>query len=118
MFSAGIHSTVTYLSEAARLDGANRKQEFWYVTLPGIRPTFIYTIITSIIGSFLVFDYVYILTQGGPANASEVLGTMAYKAAFFRFEAGYASALGLSQSFIVAIVAVLFIIIRRKGWNV
>lgn len=54
------------LYESARLEGANRWQEFRYITLPGIRPTLVFTILMITIWSFLVFDYIYQLTQGGP----------------------------------------------------
>ena len=90
------------LFEAARIDGANRWQELRYITLPGIRPTIVFMLLMSAIWSFLVFDYIWILTQGGPAGASEVLGTLVIKNAIFKFEAGYAAAIGLTMSFIAA----------------
>ena len=70
------------------------------------------------IWSFLVFDYVWILTQGGPAGSSEVLGTLVYKQAFMRFEAGYASAIGLTMSLLAGMVISLFLYLRRRGWEI
>lgn len=104
--------------EIARLDGATRAQEFRYITLPGIQPTLVFMLLMTGIWSFLVFDYVWILTQGGPAGSSEVLGTLVYKEAFTRFNAGYAAAIGLSMSCFAGIIIVLFIALRRRGWEI
>jgi raffinose/stachyose/melibiose transport system permease protein len=106
------------LYESARIDGANRWQEFRNITIPGIRPTLVFMILMTSIWSFLVFDYVWILTQGGPAGSSEVLGTLVYKEAFNRFAAGYASAIGLSMSFFAGIILLIFVILRRRGWEI
>ena len=118
LFLAAMQNIPRDLYELARIDGANRWQEFRYVTLPGIRPTLIYMILMSAVWSFLVFDYIWILTQGGPAGASEVLGTLVVKNAIFKFEAGYAAAIGLTMSFIAGIFITIFLILRRKGWEV
>jgi raffinose/stachyose/melibiose transport system permease protein len=118
IYLAAMKSVDGKLYEAARLEGASRWQEFWYVTLPSIRPTLVFTLLITVIFSFLVFDYVYILTRGGPANASEVLSTMAYKAAFARFEAGYAAAIGLTTSFICLAIGLVFVGLRRRGWDI
>ncbi|HEY7037031.1 MAG TPA: sugar ABC transporter permease, partial [Thermomicrobiales bacterium] len=106
------------LYEAARLDGASRFQEFRDVTLPGIRPTLVFMIMMTSIWSFLTFDYIWILTQGGPAGASEVLSVLVYKNAFQRFEAGYAAAIGLTMSALVGIVISIFIVLRKRGWEI
>jgi raffinose/stachyose/melibiose transport system permease protein len=118
IYLAAMQGVDFQLYEAARLEGASRWQEFRYVTLPGIRPTLVFTLLITVIGSFLVFDYVYILTQGGPANASEVLSTMSYKAAFARFEAGYAAAIALMTSVICMFAGLVFVSLRRRGWEI
>ena len=118
IYLAAMQAVDTQLYEAARIEGATRWQEFWHVTLPGIRPTLVFTLLMTVIFSFLVFDYIYILTQGGPANASEVLSTMSYKAAFARFEAGYAAAIGLTTSVICMFFGLVFAILRRSGWEI
>ena len=82
LFLASMQNIPPDLYEAARLDGANRWQEFRDVTLPGIRPTFVFMILMTTIWSFLTFDYIWILTQGGPAGASEVLAVLVFKEAF------------------------------------
>jgi raffinose/stachyose/melibiose transport system permease protein len=118
LFLAAMQSIPPELYEAARLDGAKPWHEFIYVTLPGIRPTLVFMVLMVTIWSFLVFDYVWVLTQGGPAGASEVLGTHVYKYAFHRLQAGYAAAVGLTMSFFAGIVITIFILLRRRGWEI
>jgi raffinose/stachyose/melibiose transport system permease protein len=118
LFLAAMQNIPPELYEAARIDGASRWQEFRYITLPGIRPTIVFMLLMVAIWSFLVFDYVWILTQGGPAGASDVLGTLVYKQAFMRFEAGYASAIGLTMSFFAGLIIALFLYLRRRGWEI
>jgi raffinose/stachyose/melibiose transport system permease protein len=118
LFLASMQNIPPDLYESARLDGANRWQEFRDVTLPGIRPTVVFMILMTTIWSFLTFDYIWILTQGGPAGASEVLAVLVYKEAFNKFNAGYASAIGLTMSFFVACVIAIFLVLRRRGWEI
>jgi len=115
LFLAAMQGITTDLYDAAKIDGANRWHEFIHVTIPGIRPTLLFMLMMVAIWSFLVFDYVWLLTQGGPAGSSEVLGTMLYKEAFARFEAGYASAIGLTISFFAAVILTVVAILRRRG---
>ena len=118
LFLAAMQAIPTDLYDAARVDGANAIQEFWHITLPGIRPTLTFMILMTMIWSFLVFDFVWILTQGGPAGASEVLGTLVVKNAIQRFQPGYASAIGLTMSFLAGIMIAGFLVLRRKGWEI
>ena len=118
LFLAAMQNIPPDLYEAARLDGASRWQEFRDVTLPGIRPTFVFMIMMTSIWSFLTFDYIWILTEGGPAGASEVLSVLVYKNAFLRFEAGYGAAIGLTMSALVGIVISIFVVLRKRGWEI
>ena len=118
LFLTALQSVDAQLYEAAKIDGAGRWQQFLNVTLPGIRPTLVFVVLLTIINSLLVFDYVYIITRGGPAGASEVVGTLMYKEAFERFEAGYAAAMGLGLSFVSGLIVLVFIFLRRRGWEV
>jgi raffinose/stachyose/melibiose transport system permease protein len=102
------------LYDAAKLDGANRWQQYRYVTLPGIRPTLVFVGLMTVIWSLKAFDYIYIITKGGPAGASEVVSTLMYKDAFTEYEAGYAAALGLSTAFFTAIVLAVYQVVRRR----
>jgi raffinose/stachyose/melibiose transport system permease protein len=117
LFLTALQSVDQELYDAAKIDGAGRWQQFLNVTLPGIRPTFIFVVLLTIINSLLVFDYIFIITRGGPAGASEVVGTLMWKEAFERFEAGYASAMGLGLSFISGVIVLFFIFLRRRGWE-
>jgi len=118
LFLAAMQNIPPDLYDSAKIDGANRWHEFWHVTLPGIRPTLLFMFMMIAIWSFLVFDYIFLITQGGPAGSSEVLGTYLYKQAFNRFEAGYAAAVGLSISFFAVLIIGLFTILRRRGWEI
>lgn len=118
LFLAAMQNIPADLYEAARLDGASRWQEFRDVTLPGIRPTLVFMIMMTSIWSFLTFDYIWILTQGGPAGSSEVLSVLVYKNAFQKFEAGYGAAVGLSMSALVGIVIGIFVVLRKRGWEI
>ena len=93
IFLAGLQGIDTSLYEAASLDGANAWQQFIHVTLPGLRPTFNYIIIFGLIGSFQVFDQVFILTSGGPDRSTETLVYRIYTEAFGNGRISYASAL-------------------------
>lgn len=118
LFLAGMQNIPPDLYEAARLDGASRWDEFRDITIPGIRPVLVFMILMTGIWSFLTFDFIWILTQGGPAGASEVLSVLVYKNAFQSFQAGYASAIGLTMSFFVGVIISIFIVLRRRGWEI
>lgn len=118
LFLAAMQNISPDLYDAAKIDGANRWGEFRHVTIPGIRPTLVFMLMMVGIWSFLAFEYIWILTQGGPAGASEVLAVLVYKQAFNRFEAGYAAAIGLTMSFFAGLVIGIFVFLRRRGWEI
>lgn len=119
LFLAAMQGVNPSLYEAARLDGANAWREFWHITLPGIRPTLMFLVLMTVIWSFLVFDYVYILTQGGPAGSTDVLATVLYRTAFAEQRAGYASAMAMLLSVISAVVVSTYLFLRKKlDWDV
>ncbi|MFB7493170.1 carbohydrate ABC transporter permease [Streptomyces sp. NPDC056161] len=100
--------------EAAIVEGANSWQVFKHVYLPSIRPTLILMGVMTVIFSFLAFDYVFLLTQGGPAHGSEVMGTYAYAFAFSAFEFGKASAVGIVMSFFGLIASCVYTWMSRR----
>lgn len=100
--------------EAATVDGAGAWKVFLHVYLPSIRPTLLLMGVMTVIFSFLAFDYVYLLTQGGPAHSSEVMGTYAYAFAFSSFQFGKAAAVGLIMSFFGLLASVLYTWISRR----
>lgn len=118
LFLTAMQSIPKDLYDAAKIDGANRLNEFLHVTIPGILPTLAFMMMLTAIWSFLVFDYVWIMTQGGPANSSEVLGSYLYKQVFNRFEAGYASAIGLTMSLFAGAIIGMFALLRKRGWEI
>lgn len=109
IFFAALRQVPQEQIEAARIEGATFWQLMRYVLLPGIRPTITLMMIMTVIWSFLVFDFVYILTQGGPAFSSEVLSTLAYRKAFYDLNVGQAAATALVIS-LFGLVATYFYI--------
>ena len=104
LFLGALQQVDPTLYEAARVDGANGLQELIHVSIPGIRQTIVFVLIMTIMWSFLTFDYVYVMTNGGPANSTEILATWIYKNAFVKYRAGYANALCVLQSGICIIL--------------
>lgn len=100
--------------EAARVEGCNSWQLFRYVYLPNIMPTVSLMFVMITIGSFLAFDYIKLLTGGGPAHATEVLGTYAYNLAFSQMKVGKASAAGLFISFFGLIASAIYTKLSRS----
>ena len=117
VFLAAMQAINPELYDSARVDGASAWGEFRHVTLPGIRVTLLFVVLITIVGSLNVFDYVYILTQGGPAGATEVPVTLLYKSAFQKFEAGYAAAIGTTMSFLSGLVLVGYLLLQHMGWE-
>lgn len=89
----GLQNIPDHLHEAAAIDGANRLQRFWRITLPLLRPSIFLCFIIGIIASFTSFDLVYVMTKGGPGRATELLITYIYKVAFTLTQFDYAGAL-------------------------
>lgn len=117
IFLAAMQSIDPELYDAASVDGANRWQQYLSVTLPGIRPTMIFVLLMTVIWTLKAFDYIYIMTQGGPAGSSEVVSTLMYDEAFNQYSAGYAAALGLSMTVITAAILAVYQYLRKKGWE-
>ncbi len=92
IFLAGLQGIPASYSEAARMDGANKFQQFWNVTLPMLTPTIFFTAIMSILGSFQVFDLTFILTGGGPGKDSYTMVYHIYHLGFENATFGTASA--------------------------
>ena len=117
IFFAAMQAVDPQLYDAAKVDGANGWQQFRSVTLPGIRPTAVFVVLMTVIWTLKAFDYIFIMTQGGPAGSSEVVSTLMYKQAFNEYSAGYAAALGLSMTVVTAVILVFYQYLRRKGWE-
>jgi multiple sugar transport system permease protein/sn-glycerol 3-phosphate transport system permease protein len=106
-FLAGLQAIPLAMYEAASLDGASRIQQFRQVTLPLLRPTMLFVLVTGVIGSFQVFDTVYVMTAGGPGNATQVVNLNIYNTAFAGFRIGEASAMSVILFLVILVVTVL-----------
>ena len=103
----GIQGVSQSYYEAARIDGASKVQQFFYITLPGILPNLGFCIITNLIGALQVFDQVFVTTQGGPQYTTETLVCYIYKTGFRDpFDLGYASAMSVLLLIAILILAV------------
>jgi multiple sugar transport system permease protein len=107
IYLAGLQGIPDYLKEAAAIDGANRWQSFFKITLPLLQPTTFFIFVTSLIGAFQVFDQVYVMTGGGPANATTTLVQQIYNAAFKALDMGYAAAMSFVLFGIILVVSLL-----------
>lgn len=112
LYLAGLQAVPTELQEAARIDGANAWQVFRNVTLPLITPTIFFNVVTNIIASFQVFTTAYVLTQGGPNNATLTMVLYLYRESFQLFHFGYASALAWM---LFAIILVFTMVLLRSS---
>jgi ABC-type sugar transport system permease subunit len=106
-FLAGLQNIPEEMNEAASIDGATRWQAFWHVTLPLLRPTILFVVVQAIIFSYQLFDLPYLLTAGGPSDASLTLAMYLYQIGFSQFSLGYAAAIGYSIAVIAVVVSVI-----------
>jgi multiple sugar transport system permease protein len=113
VFLAGLQTIPQSRYEAAELDGANGWAKFWYITLPGLRPTIIFATVTTAIFTLRSFEQVYIITGGGPLNSTNLLVYYIYEQAFARFEFGYAAA----AATILLAIAFIFVYIYLRTWK-
>ncbi|MFF1819545.1 carbohydrate ABC transporter permease [Kribbella sp. NPDC058245] len=114
VFLAGLQAIPQQLYEAARVDGTTSWQTFRHVTLPMLSPALFFVIVTSIIGSFQVFDQALIMTNGGPGTRTTTLVMYIYRTGFENYDQGYAAAQSLVLfAFIVLITAAQFTMQRK-----
>lgn len=104
---AGLQTIPESLYEAAAIDGANEWQSFWGITVPLLRPVIAFVSVTSIIGSFQIFDTVAVTTEGGPINVTEVLNWLIFERAFERFDMGYATTVSMALFFMLVVVSLI-----------
>jgi multiple sugar transport system permease protein len=114
MLLAGLESLPRDPYEAAYLDGANWHQRLRYLTLPLLKPVLMVVIVIRVMDAFRIFDTIYILTGGGPGNATESVSTYAYRVAFQYFNTGYASALSYLTFLLTAVLALSTVLLFRS----
>lgn len=110
VYLAGLMNIPAEYADSARIDGANYLQKLRHITMPLLRPAFVFNIIISTIGSFKTFDFIFILTYGGPGFTTEVLTLQVYKYALYTAKLGYGSALAV----LLTIMIVIFSIVELK----
>jgi raffinose/stachyose/melibiose transport system permease protein len=112
---AGLQGIPKELEEAALIDGADRRQSFRYVTLPLLGPTIRVSVFLSMIGALQLFEMVWVMTAGGPIDASSTMAIAMFKAGFRSNQFGYGSALAVILFVFALIVALLYqrFVLRR-----
>jgi multiple sugar transport system permease protein len=113
VFLAGLQAIPQIRYEAAELDGADGLAKFLYITLPGLRPTLVFTTITTVIFTLRSFEQVYVVTGGGPLNSTNLLVYYIYQEAFARFDFGYAAA----AATVLLIVTLVLVYFQLRSWD-
>ena len=114
LFQAALSSISEDLRDAARIDGANEAQYYLRIAIPLVRGTVRTAMILSLIGSLKYFDLIWVMTGGGPNNASELMATYMYKRAFPSFEMGYGSTIAAALFLIVMVISMTAFFVSRR----
>jgi raffinose/stachyose/melibiose transport system permease protein len=114
LFLARLAGIPNELREAAAMDGATGGQYFWRVELPLMRGIIMTAMTLSLIGSLKYFDLIWVMTEGGPSRATELMATYMYKEAFSSFRMGYGSTIATAMFFIVMTAGIIAIALRQR----
>ncbi len=114
-FLAGLQNIPEEVLEASAVDGATRMQTFWRVTLPLLRPVILFVVVQATIFSYQIFEIPFLLTQGGPSDATLTLAIYLYEVGFREFDRGYAAAIGYSMAVIAVVLATVQILVARRS---
>ncbi len=109
LLTSGLTGISQDVLEAAEVDGANRWQRFWRVTFPLLRPAIMAVLMLGFIYTFKAFDLMFIMTSGGPLNATDVLGTYAYNLSFKQYEFSKGSAVAMVLFVILFIIGLFYL---------
>jgi len=115
LFYTGLQSIPEHLYEAARIEGASQWKMFTAITLPLLRPTVVFVLVTSVIGSFQIFDTIAVTTQGGPGTATRTIVWYIYQEAFSSMRMGYASAMSTVLFLGLVLVTLVQMRVLRSG---
>ena len=115
VIQSGLQGIPSTLHEAALIDGAGWWKELTRITIPLLRETLLTVLMLGIMGTMNVFAFVWIMTQGGPADATMLPGPLAYTEAFVEFNYGQGAAIILGVVVILLCIAVMFLIATRSG---
>src|SRR6185312_533356 len=111
---ASLQTFPANMYKAAEVDGAGAFRRFFYITLPMLRPAILVALVLRTLGAFRVYDIIYVLTGGGPANATNVLSYYIYDQAFQNFYIGYASAVAYLTTIAMVLIILLYLWILRS----
>ncbi len=114
IFLSALRNVDVELVDAGLIDGANAAARLWYIILPQIMPVYLMVLTLTLVGGFSVFDIIFIMTGGGPADATEVIGTYAYSTAFELSRIGYGTTLALLIMVLSVPVAVALNRLQRR----
>jgi multiple sugar transport system permease protein len=114
IFLAGLQGIQREYYEAARIDGANNRQQFWAITIPMLSPHIFYNVVLGIISSYQVFTASFVMTEGGPNNATLTLVLFLYSRAFLMARFGYAAAIAWIL-FLIILVLTVFLLRSSRG---
>lgn len=114
IFLAGLSTINQSLFEAAKIDGANTFDTFKFITVPLLSPTIFFVVVITFISSFQIFDLIYMMTQGGPLDSTNVLVYAVYKNAFEYFKEGQASAIAYVLFAIILVLTLIQWKLRKK----
>lgn len=117
LFLAGLQNIPRHLYEAAALEGANEWQMFWRITLPLLRPVMVFVLVTSVTGSFQIFDTIAITTNGGPLDATRVIVHYIVQNAFSFYKMGYASAMSITLCLLMVAYTLVQMRVLRANEN-
>lgn len=109
LLTTGLNNISTDVYEAASIDGATKRQQFFKITLPLLKPTIMSTLVLGFVLTFKVFDLVYVMTGGGPVDSTEVLSTYSYKLSFQQFQFGQGAAVACVLFVCLFIVALIYL---------
>ncbi|MGY2704424.1 MULTISPECIES: carbohydrate ABC transporter permease [unclassified Nocardioides] len=118
VYLAGLQAIPEQLYESAMLDGAGTLRRLWYVTIPMLRPTTLFLLVISIIGSLQVFTQIFVMTNGGPVNKTETMVYYMYLWAFKYYDMGYASTLAFALFAMLLVFTVFQIRLFRDNEGV
>ena len=114
VFTAGLQGISAQLYEAAAVDGASEWGQFWSITLPLLSPTTYFLLVINLIGAFQFFDLSYVMTQGGPGDATRTIVYYIYDTGFHFFRFGYASTLSMVLFAILAVLTLIQVRMSRR----
>jgi multiple sugar transport system permease protein len=116
LFLAGLQIIPNELYRAARVDGAGWWQRLWHISLPHLRPIILIVLLFRTLDALRVFDSIYVLTGGGPANSTETLSIYAYKTFFSNLDFGYGSAIAVATFVVVIVFSIGYVaLLKRRG---